>query len=120
MYPLYLPFPFIPSLLAYTNHFIYRHLVMLTLTHVVTHQEINISSSIFYVEIYHSYKRRKLSADTLQEIIDDRAIDLEDFDIDDSNRTLPPHIFDIDGTYINRYSDTFHSQAWLEISCDIY
>jgi len=93
---------------------------MLTLTHLVTHQEINISSSIFYVEIYHSYKRRKLSADTLQEIIDDRAIDLEDFDIDDSNRTLPPHIFDIDGTYINRYSDTFHSQAWLEISCDIY
>jgi hypothetical protein len=53
-------------------------------------------------------------------IIDDRAIDLEDFDIDDSNRTLPPHIFDIDGRYIIRYYDTFHFQAWLEISCDIY
>jgi hypothetical protein len=44
----------------------------------------------------------------------------QDFDIDDSNRALPPHIFDIDGTYIIRYSDTFHSQAWLDISCDIY
>jgi hypothetical protein len=75
---------------------------------------------MFYVEIYHSYKIRKLSADTQQEIIDDRAIDLEVFDIGNSNRTLPPHIFDIDGTYIIRDSDNFHSQAWLEISCDIY
>lgn len=140
MYLLYLPFPFILSSLAGTNHCIYCHQVIFTLTHLVIHQEINITSSLYhaqkinlekikvavwsspeesegpkyirhnyvqhidsspnlYIDIYHSYKRRKLSADTLQEIIDNRAIDLEDFDIDDSDRTLPPHVFDIDGTY---------------------
>jgi hypothetical protein len=82
-------------------------------------QHIN-SSPIFYVEIYHPYKRRKLSAGTLQEIIDDWPIDLEDFDVDDWNRTLPPNIFDIDGTFIIRHSYNFHSQAWLEIGCDVY
>lgn len=82
-------------------------------------QHIN-SSPIFYEKIYHSYKRRKLSADTLQQIIDDWPIDLEDFDVDDSISTLPSNIFDIDGTFIIRHSYHFHSQAWLEIGCDEY
>jgi len=73
LYLLYLPFPLIPCSLAYTNHFIYCHLIKIE-----------------------KIKRRKLSADTLQQIIDDWPIDLEDFDVDDSISTLPSNIFDID------------------------
>jgi hypothetical protein len=60
------------------------------------------------VEICHSSKRRKLSADTYQEIYQDiingRTVDLDDFDIDDSDRKIPPRIYDIDGTYVNGYT----------------
>ncbi|CAO3659864.1 unnamed protein product [Umbelopsis vinacea] len=45
---------------------------------------------------YLSPSEKKTIYDTLQDIIDDRAMNLEYFDIDDSNRTLPPHIFDND------------------------
>jgi len=45
--------------------------------------------------IYHSYKRRKLSATVLQEMVDHINLDLDDFDIDDHERTLPFYIFDL-------------------------
>jgi hypothetical protein len=55
----------------------------------------------------HSSKRRKLSSGSYQEIyqdlIDGRSVSLDDFDIEDSDRKLPPRFFDIDGTYINGY-----------------
>ncbi|KAH8552826.1 hypothetical protein BGW37DRAFT_465931 [Umbelopsis sp. PMI_123] len=67
-------------------------------------------------EIYHSSKRRKLSADTYEEIyqdiIDGRPVDLEDFDIDDLSRKIPPRVYDIDSPYLNHHFGDFHSQEW--------
>jgi hypothetical protein len=70
------------------------------------------SSPIFYAGIYHSYKRRKLSTSTVQDIIDHRPFDLADFDIEDFDRDLPSHIFDIDGMYFNHCFGDCHSQEW--------
>ncbi|CAO3682972.1 unnamed protein product [Umbelopsis ramanniana] len=51
-------------------------------------------------DMRHSSKRRKLSSGSYQEIyqdlVDGKSVLLDDFDIEDSDRKLPPRFFDID------------------------
>ncbi|GAB5586088.1 hypothetical protein Unana1_00988 [Umbelopsis nana] len=71
-----------------------------------TYQPVYLLESDFTSEvngIYHSYKRRKLSTSTVQDIIDHRPFDLADFDIQDFDRDLPSHIFDIDDLSLSAY-----------------
>ena len=51
--------------------------------------------SLAIFENYHSYKRRKLSASSLLEMVDHINLDLDSFEIEDDDRTLPSYIYDV-------------------------
>jgi len=75
-------------------------MILITIVFIISNFQ-----SFTYVDMRHSSKRRKLSSGSYQEInqdlIDGRPVSLDDYDIQDSDRKLPPRFFDIDGTYIN-------------------
>jgi hypothetical protein len=66
---------------------------------------------MFYADTHYPHERRKLSVSTVEDIIQDRPFDLEDFDIEDVDRGIPPQVFDIDGMCLNNRFEDCHSQA---------